>query len=190
MNVLLDYTKRYLLYQLLIYFSLSKINNIIDSEKELFCKLNILIKDLGFNDLIITKLSEDDDTIFRIILISIITFAVLSIFNFTIMKFISGLISIAIGFIYYNPFTKLNELKSNKKIIINMLLSNDFLPSIDLFIYIGSGIAMIYQSFENFDFFYYIFCCFCNDEWENKRKRKNKKKCKINCQFEYDINSN
>ena len=188
MNVLLDYIKRYLLYQLLIYFSLSKLNNIIDSEKELYCKLNILIKDLGFNGLFITKLSEDDCIIFRIILISIITFAFLSIFNFTIMKFISGLISICIGFIYYNPFTKLNELNSNEKIIINMFLSEDFLPSKDLFIYIGSGIAMIYQSFENFDLFYYIFCCFCNDEWENKRK--NKRKCKINCQFEYDINSN
>ena len=164
-------------------------NNIIDSQKEFICNLKILLTHLGFNNFLIINFPENDDTIFLIILISIITIALLSIFNFTFLKLISGLISISIGFIYYNPFTKINDLISNNT-IINMIIYNDFLPPIELFIYVGSGIAMIYQSFENFDFFYYIFCCYLNDEYENKSKKKNKRKCRINCQLEYDSNSN
>ena len=112
----------------------------------------------------------------------------LSILNFNIMKFMSGLISIFIALIYYNPSIKINEL-IKKNIIIILLNDYNYIPSMEFLVYISAGIAMIYQSIENIEFFNFICCgCFC-DECGNDRKRKNKKKCKVNLQFEYISNN-
>ena len=120
------------------------------------------------------------------------TISILSIFNFNIMKFISGIISITIGFIYYNPFKQINKINEliSQNIFINLLNIYNLDPSKDLIIFISVGIAMIYQSIQNVNIFYYICCCCALDDCDNKRKRKGKIKrkckCKINCGFEFD----
>ena len=179
--------KRILLYQNLIYFSLGKFNNMLDSQNEFFHKLHILLLDLGFYNLSKINFPENDDTIFRIFLIAIITISLLSIFNFTCMQFISGLFSIMIGFIYYNPFLKYDELYT-KNIILNLSNIYCFLPSLNLLIFIATGFAMIGHSLRNVSIFYYFFCCCFCDECDNEEKNKKKKKCKINLQFEFDVN--
>lgn len=189
MNILFNFIKRILLYQILIYYSFSKFDNIINSQKEFLKLLYTLLSDLGFNNLRKFEFPEDEDIIFRIILISIITISLLSIFNFSAMKFISGLISISIGFIYYNPFKKTNG-KIINNMILNSIIIDYFIPSFDFLVFISSGIAMIYQAIHKINLFYYILCCCFWDDCENEGKRKNKRKIKIYCQFEYDINSN
>ena len=188
MSIFLNFIKRILLYQILIYFSICKIDNIYNSQKEFFNKLTILLSDLGIKNIPEIKIPEDDDTIYRIILISILTICFLSILNFNLMKFISGLISISIGFIYYNPFNQINEVIS-KNLIIKMFIMQDFIPSYEFLFFISSGFAMIYQSIENINIFYYIFCCCLADDYEDKKRRK-KRKFKVNCQFEFDSKSN
>ena len=101
------------------------------------------------------------------------------------MQFMSGLICILIGFIYYNPFIKINELNT-KIIIINLFNIDYFIPSLDLLIYICAGIAMIYESIKDIDIYYFIFCCYLFDVCENEGKRKNKRKCKFNLQIEFE----
>ena len=186
-SLFINFIERILLYQILIYFSISKIDNIILSQNEFLNKLNILLSDLGIQNISKINIPEDDDSIYRIILISILTISLLSIFNVNIMKFISGLISISIGFIYYNPFRKVNE---DISIIIDIYIIHKFTPSSEFLLLISSGIAMIYQAIKNINIFYYIFCCCFADDFENLKKRKNKRKFKINCQFEYDSKSN
>ena len=181
--------KRILLYQILINFSLTKFgNNIIISQNDFFNKLYILLTDLGFSNISILNIPEDDDIIFRIILITILTISLLSILNFNLMQFMSGLICILIGFIYYNPFIKINELNT-KIIIINLFNIDYFIPSLDLLIYICAGIAMIYESIKDIDIYYFIFCCYLFDVCENEGKRKNKRKCKFNLQIEFESNN-
>ena len=181
------FIKRILLFQILLYYSLSKFNDIIYSQKEFIYKLKILFSDLGFHNLSKINLPENDDIFIRIILISIMLISILSILDYNIMKFISGLISISIGFIYYNPFGKINELEA-QNIVINILNFYNYIPSFNLLLYISIGIAMIGQSLENVNIFQIIFCCF-GDDCENERKVKHKRKCKFNCQFEFDLNN-
>ena len=183
-SFLINFIERILLYQILIYFSISKIDNIIFSQNEFLNNLNILLSDLGFKNIPKINIPEDDDTIYRIILISILTISLLSIFNFNLMKFISGLISICIGFIYYNPFTKFNK-EISKNIIIDFFIINEFIPSSEFLFFISSGIVMIYQAVENINIFYYILCCCFADNYESNKRRKNKRKFKVNCQLEY-----
>ena len=179
--------KRILLYQILIYFSISKFDNLIITQKEFFDKLNTLLADIKFKNLPKINIQEDDDIIFRIILISIITISFLSILNFNSMKFLSGVISITIGLIYYNPCDKINNLLY-KNILLNIVNIKESFLSSELLVYVSVGIAMIYQSIKNLDIFYYLFCCCFLDSEDKRRRRKNKRKCKINCQFEYGEN--
>ena len=179
--------KRILLYQNLIYFSLGKFANIIDSQTEFFHKFKILSLDLGFHNLQKINFPENEDTIFRIFLIAILTISFLAVLNFTFMQFTSGLLSIMIGFIYYNPFFRYNELYT-KNIILNLANAYNYFPSLNLLIYIGTGFAMIGQSLRNVNVFYYLFCCCFCGECDNDKRNKKKKKYKINLQFEFDVN--
>ena len=108
------------------------------------------------------------------------------------MKFISGIISIAWGFIYHNPFKQINKINAliSQNILINLLNIYNFVPSLDLIIFISVGIAMIYQSIQNINIYYYICCCCVEEDCDKKRKRKIKRKCEINCRFEYDEKNN
>ena len=181
----LNLLKRISLYHHLVYFSLTKFDNIIDSQKEFFYKFKILSTDLGYNFLSNINLQENDDTIFRIFLIFIITMSLFSVLNFSFMQFTSGIISIFIGFVYYNPFLKYNELIT-RNIIFNLVNIYNYFPSLELLIYIASGFAMIGQSLRNFDIFYYICCCCFYGECDEKEKKR--RKCKVNLRFELDIN--
>ena len=186
-KTILNFIKRILLYQYLIYFSMSKFDtNLINSQKEFINKLQKLFLDMKLNNLSDINIPENDDIIFRTFLIFINTVAFFSILNFSFMQFISGLISIFIGFVYYNPFLKYNEL-IEQKIIMNFVNLYSYLPSREFLIFIACGFAMIAQSLKNFNLFYYIFCCCCCND-ENQEKRKSKKKCKINLQVEFDVN--
>ena len=186
-NDFYNFLKSIFLYQNLIYFSLGKFNNILNSQNEFFHKLKILSIDLGYHNLSNIKFPENDDTIFRLFLIAMITISFLSILNFTFMQFISGILSIMIGFIYYNPFLKYDELYT-KNIILNLVNFYSFIPSLNLLIFIATGIAMIGQSLKNVSVFYYLFCCYFCGECDNENKNRKRKKCKINLQFEFDVN--
>ena len=178
--------KRILLYHHLIYFSLTKFDDIINSQKEFLHKLKILSLDLGYKHLSEISIPENDDTIFRIFLIFTITMSIFAIFDFTFMQFICGIISIFIGFIYYNPFFKYNEMIA-QNIIFNLVNIYNFLPKIELLLYIASGFAMIGESLKNVNLFYYAFCCCFYGDCEENDKKKNKRKCKVNLQVEFDI---
>lgn len=190
MKTIFNFMERVLLYQILISGSLYKFYDILKSQKEFIHKLKVLYSDLNLNtnSLSYMNIPEDDDTFFRIILIAIITFSVLSILNINFMQLISGLISIFIGFIYFNPFTKINELIAQNN-ELNVVIFCDDIFSYELLIYICAGIAMIGQAFDEFDFLNYIFCCFSGDDGK-EGKRKNKRKCRVNFQFEIDLNNN
>ena len=190
MKTFFKFMERVLLYQILISGSLYKFYDILKSQKEFIHKLKVLYSDLNLNtnSLSYMNIPEDDDTFFRIILIAIITFSVLSILNINFMQLISGLISIVIGFIYFNPFTKINELIAQNS-ELNVVIFCDDIFSFELLIYICAGIAMIGQAFDEFDFLNYIFCCFSGDDGK-EGKRKNKRKCRVNFQFEIDLNNN
>ena len=190
MKTFFNFIERVLLYQILISGSLCKFYNILKSQKEFIHKLKVLYSDLNLNtkSLSYMNIPEDDDTFFRIILIAIITFSILSILNINFMQLISGLISIIIGFIYFNPFTKINELIAQNS-ELNVVIFCDDIFSYELLIYICAGIAMISQAFDDFDLLNYIFCCFPGDD-DKEVKRKNKRKCRVNFQFEIDLNNN
>ena len=183
----LNFIKRIFLYHHLIYFSLNKFDNIINSQKEFLYKLEILSSDLGYNYSLTNILPENDDTIFRTFLIFIITLALFSIFDFPFIQFISGILSIFIGFVYYNPFIKYYELIA-KNIIFNLVNVYNYFPSLELIIYLASGFAMIGQSLRNVNLFYYLFCCCFYGECEENEKKKNKRKCRVNLEFEFDVN--
>ena len=182
----IDLTKRILLYHHLIYFSLCKLDDAINSQKEFFHKFKILSLDLGYKNLSNINIPENDDTIFRIFLIFIITVSLFSILNFSFMQCISGFISIFIGFVYYNPFLKYNEMFA-QNIIFNLVNIYNYLPAMELILYIASGFAMVGQSLRNVELFYYLFCCCFYGECEENEK-KNKRKCKINLELEIDVN--
>ncbi len=190
MKTLFNFMERVLLYQILISGSLSKFYNILNSQKEFIHKLKVLYSDLNLNinSLSYMNLFEKDDTLFRIVLISIITFSVLSILNFNFMQLISGIICIIMGFIYFNPFKKINELIAQNS-ELNIIVFCDDILSFELLIYICAGIAMIGQAFEDFDFLNYNFCCFSGND-DKGVKKKNKRKCRVNFQFEIDLNNN
>ena len=190
MKTFSNFIERVLLYQILIFNSLCKFYDILKSQKEFFHKLKVLYSDLNLNknSLKYMSMSEDDDTFFRLLLISIIIFSVLSIFNFNFMQLISGIISIIIGFIYFNPFKKINELIA-RNIELNINIFCDDILSYELLIYICAGFAMIGQAFHDFDLFKYILCCFSRDD-DKEIKSKNKRKCRVNFQFEIDLNNN
>ena len=190
MKTFLNFIERILLYQILISGSLCKFYNILKSQKEFIHKLKVLYSDLNLNtkSLSYMNIPEDDDTFFRIILISIITFSILSILNINFMQLISGLISIIIGFIYFNPFTKINELIAQNS-ELNVVIFCDDIFSYELLIYICAGIAMISQAFDDFELLNYIFCCFPGDD-DKEVKRNNKRKCRVNFEFEIDLNNN
>ena len=186
----INFIKRVLLFQNLIYFSILKFDNIINSQNEFFHKLKMLLLDLGFSiDLSNINIPENDDIIFRIILIFIITSSFLSILNFAFTQFICGIISIFIGFVYYNPFLKYNELIT-RNIILNLANGYNYLPSFELLFFVGCGIAMIGQSLKQVNLFYYIFCCCFNGDCEENSKERKNRKCKINLQFEFDVDGN
>ena len=123
MKTFFNFMERVLLYQILIFGSLGKFYNILNSQREFIHKLKVLYSDLNLskNSLSYMSLPEDDDTFFRIVLISIITFSVLSILNINFMQLISGIISIIIGFIYFNPFTKINELIASQNSAVDAM---------------------------------------------------------------------
>ena len=183
----LNFVKRVLLYHHLIYFSLSKFDNINNSQNEFFQKFKIFSLDLGYDYLSNINISENDDTIYRIFLIFIITISLFSILDFSLAQFITGFISIFIGFVYYNPFLKYNELIS-KNIFLNLVNIYYYMPSLELILYIANGLAMIGQSLRNVDLFYCIFCCCFFGDYEENENKKNKRKYKINLQFEFDVN--
>ena len=186
LKTLFNFLKRILLYQSLIYFSMSKFDtNLINSQKDFINKLQKLLLDLKLNNLSNINIPENDDIIFRTFLIFINTVSFFSILNFSFMQFIGGIISIFIAFVYFNPFLKYNELME-QNIILNLVNLYNYLPSREFLIFIACGFAMIAQSLQKFSLFYYIFCCCCCCD-ENKEKRKSKK-CKINLQVEFDVN--
>ena len=185
-KTLFNFIKRLLLYQYLIYFSMSKFDtNLINSQKDFINKLQQLLLDIKLNNLSNINIPENDDIIFRTFLIFINTVSFFSILNFSFMQFISGLISIFIAFVYFNPFLKYNELME-QNVILNLVNLYSYLPSREFLIFVAGGLAMIAQSLQKFSLFYYIFCCCCCCD-ENKEKRK-AKKCKINLQVEFDVN--
>ena len=182
-----NFIKRILLYQHIIYFSLSKFDNLLNSQNEFFHKSKILFLDLGFKNFPKISIPENDDTLFRIFLIYIITISLLSILNFTFMQFITGITSIFLGFVYFNPFLQYNELIV-RNIILNFVNVYCYLPSFELVTFIACGFAMIGQSLRNVNLFYYICCCCFYGECDENDKKKKKRTCRINLQLEFDVN--
>ena len=74
-----------------------------------------------------------------------------------------------------------------QNIIFNLVNIYNYLPAMELILYIASGFAMVGQSLRNVELFYYLFCCCFYGECKENEK-KNKRKCKINLELEIDVN--
>ena len=170
----MNFLARIFLYQIPLYNSFIKFRKILISQQEFTKKLNTLLNDLKLttNENLI-HFPENDDIIFRFILLTVIIISILSILNIKTMQFLSGIISIIFAFIYYNPFYKINQL-SDKNTFIKIINHIFVFPSIQFLLLITTGFAMISISYKNLV--------------ENKES-SGEKRAKINDKIEYDIES-
>ena len=151
MQNLIKFLCRIILYQTPIFLSLCKFRNILNSQQEFSKNLSMLLNDLKLTvKENIICFPENDDIIFRFLLLTIITISILSIFNIKIMQFLSGIISILFAFIYYNPFYKFNQL-SDKNTFIKIINHIFVVPSANFLLLLSIGFAMISISYKNLD---------------------------------------
>ncbi len=85
---------------------------------------------------------------FKILMLLIIIISIMSMANFKIMQLISGLITIIIGFIYYNPIDRFREVKE-RHILLGAFNFDEYLPNINFNILFVIGLAMIGESFDD-----------------------------------------
>ena len=79
----------------------------------------------------------------------------LSILGIRFFQFLTGIASILVGFLYFNP---IEQLKGEKKNV------QDYLPKMEFILYFTLGLAMIAHSFKR--------CCCCCKKEEVKAEEK------------------
>ena len=136
---------RIFLFQVLIYFSLKSLKDEF-SYRDLRYKINSFKSSLGFNtNDFYLNLPKYNPFFYKIILVLLIIISLLSIANIKIIQFLSGLITIFLSFIYYNPIDKLKEVKE-RHILIGAFNFDEYLPNSNFNILFAIGVAMIGES--------------------------------------------
>ena len=147
-NKLLKILSRILLFQFLIYFSIKSLRD-ESSYKEYRYKINALKTSIGYKvDDFYMNIPKNTPFYFKILMLLLIIISIMSMANFKIMQLISGLITIIIGFIYYNPIDRFREVKE-RHILLGAFNFDEYLPNINFNILFVIGLAMIGESFDD-----------------------------------------
>ena len=117
-----------------------------------------MIKSFGLPETIVRRKNVETLTkewIYKGFLISLIVLSSLSILGVKFFQFLTGIASILVGFLYFNP---IEQLKGAKKTV------QDYLPKMEFILYFSLGLAMIAQSFKR--------CCCCKKEEVKAEEQK------------------
>ena len=150
--------KRAFLYQALIIFAVYRLLNAYRFFRDFERKTIAMIKSFGLPETIVRWKNVDTLTkewIYKGFLISLIVLSSLSILGIRFFQFLTGIASILVGFLYFNP---IEQLKGEKKNV------QDYLPKMEFILYFTLGLAMIAHSFKR--------CCCCCKKEEVKAEEK------------------
>ena len=126
---------RIFIYSFLIFYVILNHSNFIKSSSNTKDELKILMENFDINSSIV---DNNFEMFFKIFLYCTALIAFFSIFDIKVFQFLSGLITIIIGIVLYNPFN--NNSKNNNEILKNF-------PSYEFLILFSLGIGMIVNSF-------------------------------------------
>ena len=126
---------RILIYSFLIFYVILNHNNFIKSSSNTKDEIKILMENFDINSSIV---DNNFEMCYKIFLYCTALIAFFSIFDIKVFQFLSGLITIIIGIVLYNPFN--NNSKNNNEILKNF-------PSYEFLILFSLGIGMIVNSF-------------------------------------------
>jgi putative Mn2+ efflux pump MntP len=126
---------RIFIYSFLIFYVILNHSNFIKSSSNTKDEIKILMENFDINSSIV---DNNFEMFFKIFLYCTALIAFFSIFDIKVFQFLSGLITIIIGIVLYNPFN--NNSKNNNEILKNF-------PSYGFLILFSLGIGMIVNSF-------------------------------------------
>ena len=126
---------RIFIYSFLIFYVILNHSNFIKSSSNTKDEIKILMENFDINSSIV---DNNFEMLFKIFLYCTALIAFFSIFDIKVFQFLSGLITIIIGIVLYNPFN--NNSKNNNEILKNF-------PSYEFLILFSLGIGMIVNSF-------------------------------------------
>lgn len=126
---------RIFIYSFLIFYVILNHNNFVRSSSNTKDEIKILMENFDINSSIV---DNNFEMLFKIFLYCTALIAFFSIFDIKVFQFLSGLITIIIGIVLYNPFN--NNSKNNNEILKNF-------PSYEFLILFSLGIGMIVNSF-------------------------------------------
>ena len=126
---------RIFIYSFLIFYVILNHNNFVRSSSNTKDEIKNLMENFDINSSIV---DNNFEMLFKIFLYCTALIAFFSIFDIKVFQFLSGLITIIIGIVLYNPFN--NNSKNNNEILKNF-------PSYEFLILFSLGIGMIVNSF-------------------------------------------
>ena len=126
---------RIFIYSFLIFYVILNHNNFVRSSSNTKDEIKILMENFDINSSIV---DNNFEMLFKIFLYCTALIAFFSIFDIKVFQFLSGLITIIIGIVLYNPFN--NNSNNNNEILKNF-------PSYEFLILFSLGIGMIVNSF-------------------------------------------
>ena len=126
---------RIFIYSFLIFYVILNHNNFVRSSSNTKDEIKILMENFDINSSIV---DNNFEMCYKIFLYCTALIAFFSIFDIKVFQFLSGLITIIIGIVLYNPFN--NNSKNNNEILKNF-------PSYEFLILFSLGIGMIVNSF-------------------------------------------
>lgn len=126
---------RIFIYSFLIFYVILNHNNFVRSSSNTKDEIKNLMENFDINSSIV---DNNFEMLFKIFLYCTALIAFFSIFDIKVFQFLSGLITIIIGIVLYNPFN--NNSKNNNEILKNF-------PSYEFLILFSLGIGMMVNSF-------------------------------------------
>lgn len=135
---------RIILFTFLIIFSIYKCIDFQNSSKEFRKKMLFYLEfSSGYPKALIDLFMRDITREFIISICVAVLSSILAMFNYRIGKWISGLMTIIVGLVYYNPFTNVSKnIKKGRYKVIN------FIPTIKCIAIGIVGIIMILTAFN------------------------------------------
>ena len=130
---------RIFIYSFLIFYVILNHSNFIKSSSNTKDEIKILLENFDINSSII---DNNFEIFYKIFLYCTALIAFFSIFDIKVFQFLSGIITITIGIVLYNPFN--NDSKNNNEFIKNF-------PSYEFLILFSLGTGMILNSFVEKD---------------------------------------
>ena len=135
---------RIILFTFLIIFAIYKCIDFQNSSKEFRKKMLFYLEfSSGYPKALIDLFMRDITREFIISICVAVLSSILAMFNYRIGKWISGLMTIIVGLVYYNPFTNVSKnIKKGRYKVIN------FIPTIKCIVIGIVGIIMILTAFN------------------------------------------